>query len=484
MTNPVLVFASIGQGSISVPITFGAPVQVVFAQGVVTNSPTQITGTEGYAIVRMMGTFTSISFNYLVAENYCNFAFGADFQTCGDTDGDGIPDYLDTDSDGDGCSDAIEGSMSFSTSQTSGGRLTGGVDSHGIPLLAGTGQGIGTSQNFIANCFCQPGLDETKPVVLTKNITVNLDASGTAAITASQVDNGSTDNCGIASMAVSTANFSCSNLGPNTVTLSVTDAQGNVGTATAIVTVNDVTPPTITCPANQVLNLDANCNAILPDYRSLITGNDNCTASNALDISQSPAVGTSVSSKGALIVTFTVKDASNNSSTCTITVNKTDVTAPVITCPASITTNNTNNTCGAVVSFAIPTATDNCSGSAFNFFNNGEPNDANVAHEDYLQLFTSGTWNDLPNANLNKSIVEFNTVISTVFANYTLIGSFGGHTYYLSTGTASWTNARIAAQAIGGDLASINTLGESQFLAPSGGNTWVGGYQDHADPLM
>ena len=172
----------------------GAPVQVVFSQAVAINSPTQITGTEGYAIVRMLGTFSSITFNYLAAESYCNFAFGADFQSCGDTDGDGIPDYLDTDSDGDGCPDAIEGSMSFSMSQTSGGRLIGGVDSHGIPLLAGTGQGIGTSQNFVANCFCQPGLDETKPVAIAQNITVNLNASGSATITAAQVNNGSTDN--------------------------------------------------------------------------------------------------------------------------------------------------------------------------------------------------------------------------------------------------------------------------------------------------
>ncbi|MEK7199301.1 MAG: thrombospondin type 3 repeat-containing protein, partial [Bacteroidota bacterium] len=159
MTNPVLVFASIGQAGVPVPITFGAPIEIVWSQNVVLNSPTRITGTEGYAIIRMMGTFSSINFNYQVAENWCNFAFGADFQTCGDKDNDGTPDYLDLDSDGDGCPDAIEGTMSFSISQTSGGRLTGAVNSQGIPILAGSGQGIGTSQNYIVNCFCQHGLD-------------------------------------------------------------------------------------------------------------------------------------------------------------------------------------------------------------------------------------------------------------------------------------------------------------------------------------
>jgi hypothetical protein len=339
---------------------------------------------------------------------------------------------------------------------------------------------ITDAAGLTASCSFTVNVNGVAPVIhCPSNITVNSAAGQCGA----NVNFAATETAGIPA---STITYSIQPntffaVGTTTVTATATNAIGS-SNCSFTVTVNDVTPPTITCPPNQVLNLNATCSATLPDYRSLVTASDNCTAPNALLIIQSPAAGTTVGTKGAMIITFTVIDASNNTSTCTITVDKTDVTAPVINCPASITRNNTTNVCGAAVSISIPTATDNCSGSAFNFFNGGEPNDANVAHEDYLQLFTSGTWNDLPNANLNKSIVEFNTVISTVFANYTLIGSFGGHTYYLSTGTASWTNSRTAAQAIGGDLASINTLGESQFLAPSGGNTWVGGYQDHADP--
>ncbi|MGX5857101.1 T9SS type A sorting domain-containing protein [Dyadobacter jiangsuensis] len=108
MTNPVLVFASIGSGSISVGITFGAPVEVLWSQGVVQNSSTQITGREGYAIVRMTGSFSSVSFNYTVAESWANFVFGATVPTVCDFDGDGIVDELDPDSDNDGCNDAIE----------------------------------------------------------------------------------------------------------------------------------------------------------------------------------------------------------------------------------------------------------------------------------------------------------------------------------------------------------------------------------------
>ncbi len=274
-------------------------------------------------------------------------------------------------------------------------------------------------------------------------------------------------------------------VGVTTNTFTATDESGNTSTCSFTVTVKDVQPPVIICPANQTLNLDASCNATLPDYRNLLTASDNCTASNNLIITQSPAAGTVVNGKGSLIVTFTVTDASNNSSTCTITVNKVDVTAPIMACTASITVNNAANTCGAVVNYINPTATDNCSGAAFNFWNPGEPNNYpngfNVG-EDYVQLYNNATWNDLPDYVLNKSIVEFNSILATNFANYTLIGNFGGHTYYVSTGTATWLNSRTAAQAIGGDLASINTLAESQYLAPYGGNTWVGGYQDKTVP--
>ncbi len=108
MTNPVLVFASIGSASISVGINFGAPVEILWSQSVVQNTATKITGTEGYAIVRMTGTFSSISFNYTVAENWANFVFGATVPRVCDFDGDGIIDQLDPDSDNDGCNDAIE----------------------------------------------------------------------------------------------------------------------------------------------------------------------------------------------------------------------------------------------------------------------------------------------------------------------------------------------------------------------------------------
>ena len=81
ISNPILVFASIGAPMISVPIEFSAPVEILWSEAVVQNSTTKITGNEGYAVVRLNGQFSEISFDYLAYENWVNFAFGADFYT-------------------------------------------------------------------------------------------------------------------------------------------------------------------------------------------------------------------------------------------------------------------------------------------------------------------------------------------------------------------------------------------------------------------
>ncbi len=83
-----------------------------------------------------------------------NFVYSFD---C-DTDGDGTPNYLDLDSDNDGCSDAKEGAKDIKTFETAQSSLTDGngnqvtenlgntVDGNGVPNSATGGQGIGGSE--------------------------------------------------------------------------------------------------------------------------------------------------------------------------------------------------------------------------------------------------------------------------------------------------------------------------------------------------
>ena len=63
-------------------------------------------------------------------------------------------------------------------------------------------------------------------------------AFGIMQFTPDQVDNGSSDACGVASLNLDT--FSCSEAGDNIIALTATDTQGNVDTCTATVFVADV----------------------------------------------------------------------------------------------------------------------------------------------------------------------------------------------------------------------------------------------------
>src|SRR5207244_3642181 len=98
--------------------------------------------------------------------------------------------------------------------------------------------------------------DSVPPTAKAQNITVQLDATGHASLTAADVNDGSSDNCGIGTLAVSPNTFDCTKVGPNTVTLTVTDVNGNVSTTTAVVTVEDKVPPTAKAKAITV-ELDA-----------------------------------------------------------------------------------------------------------------------------------------------------------------------------------------------------------------------------------
>lgn len=93
--------------------------------------------------------------------------------------------------------------------------------------------------------------DTTAPVVITRNIEVPLGINRQVTITPQQIDNGSEDACGIADLSLDITLFDFSQLGENTVTLTVTDNSGNTAFGTAQVTVVDtVVSPPLSCPSN------------------------------------------------------------------------------------------------------------------------------------------------------------------------------------------------------------------------------------------
>ena len=80
--NPLVAFASVGNGTLAVPVIVSSPFTPVWSQAttyqnpVGTQSYTQFTGTEGFNIIRINGTASSVSFNYTVSESYSTICFG------------------------------------------------------------------------------------------------------------------------------------------------------------------------------------------------------------------------------------------------------------------------------------------------------------------------------------------------------------------------------------------------------------------------
>jgi hypothetical protein len=96
----------------------------------------------------------------------------------------------------------------------------------------GNGQSVTANQNVIID-------DTVAPICITKDITITVSGSGSTAITTSDIDNGSTDNCGISTISLSQYTFTMSDIGIKTVTLTITDSKGNTSSASAQVTVEN-----------------------------------------------------------------------------------------------------------------------------------------------------------------------------------------------------------------------------------------------------
>lgn len=129
---------------------------------------------------------------------------------------------------------------------------------------------------------------------------------------------------------------------PTAVT--VEDCFGNTTVCNFIVTFVDNTPPTITsaCPAPINLVTNGDCEINIPDLTGGMTAQDNCAMPVNITFSQDPPVGMlDVSGlcppNNTVTVTLTATDCNNNSSdqVCTALITFTDLTPPVITCPAT-----------------------------------------------------------------------------------------------------------------------------------------------------
>ncbi|MDE5420216.1 HYR domain-containing protein, partial [Labilibaculum sp. DW002] len=185
-------------------------------------------------------------------------------------------------------------------------------------------------------------VDNTNPIAICQDIIVQLDSDGLVAITANQVDNGSNDACGIASLSLDKTSFDCSNKGDNTVILTVIDNNGNTATCSATVTVEDNVNPVVSCIGDQSVNTDTDvCTYTHTDDTWNATSTDACGTVSILTYkltgaTDEPLAQTNLNgqtfNKGITTVVWIAVDASNNISQCSFTVNVTDVQKPNAIC--------------------------------------------------------------------------------------------------------------------------------------------------------
>ncbi|TXF91462.1 T9SS type A sorting domain-containing protein [Neolewinella aurantiaca] len=99
-----------------------------------------------------------------------------------------------------------------------------------------------TTETFVVTVF-----DVTSPQAVCQDLTVTLNEQGEGMLQALDFDNGSTDNCGIASRSLSKSMFTCDDVGANNVSLVVVDDSNNQNSASCTVTVQE--NATVSCQA-------------------------------------------------------------------------------------------------------------------------------------------------------------------------------------------------------------------------------------------
>jgi hypothetical protein len=154
------------------------------------------------------------------------------------------------------------------------------------------------------------------------------------------------------------ASGSAFNKGTTTVTCTASNGSSPDQSCSFTVTVNDTEPPTVTCPSPITANTDPGLCTAVVTYATP-AGHDNCPG---VTVNCSPTSG-STFNKGVTTVICTATDAASLTGTCSFTVTVVDNQSPTIgACPSPIITNTAPGMCSAVVTYATPSASDNCPG--------------------------------------------------------------------------------------------------------------------------
>ncbi len=155
-------------------------------------------------------------------------------------------------------------------------------------------------------------------------------------------------------------------IGAITVTWTATDAAGLTDTCSFTVTVTDNQAPVTSCPADQVVDNDADsCSYTMVGSGWDATFTDNCPGGTITnDFTNTSTLAGAVFAIGAITVTWTATDAAGLTDTCSFTVTVTDNGEPVISCPSElIVVENDPGQCNAAVNYGSLVVAADCDGN-------------------------------------------------------------------------------------------------------------------------
>eukprot|EP00667_Euglena_gracilis_P000070 EG_transcript_70 len=214
---------------------------------------------------------------------------------------------------------------------------------------------VGDAAGNNATCTFFVTVQDTEAPVITcpSNIVQNTDPGRNS--TTVQWTVTATDNVGTPTVSGSRASGTAFFFGTTAVQYNATEAASNLASCSFTVTILDVEPPTLTCPANITVLMDTGKSNAVVSWAAP-TASDNVALAAAP--ASVPPMGSAFAA-GLTVVRYTVQDTSGNSASCNFTVYVVDREAPTIICPPNRTMATAVGAANQTVSWNPPLATDN-----------------------------------------------------------------------------------------------------------------------------
>ena len=199
-------------------------------------------------------------------------------------------------------------------------------------------------------------VDTTRPSpVCFSDTTVYLDSLGFIHLDSAFVDQGSFDNCGIASWTLSDTTFSCTQIDTFLITYSIFDGSGNSNQCQTSIIVLDTLPPVLQTK-NDTLWLDS-AGIVSFDFTNSNQGfSDNCS----VDSLWTNITALACADTGWNNIQYFGLDVNGNVDSLTVQLLIIDSVAPSLICPADTVVANDSSFCFIVDSFPQPLFGDSC----------------------------------------------------------------------------------------------------------------------------